>query len=205
MAANYEMLSFIGKFNQMTSCGFYASLNFSCQNGRVSVQMSADLGCLNPGLNPYPAASFSNRSCDRPSKVRRRHRRSQSKKDAEVLNVEILDAKINTQIAPSQESIETQEFSASSHIESEQDLSVLDDENLPDATLESQQATDEENPMVETAVVQCSLCQNQAVSFSRRTEFLRHICVDHFGEEHLVDFPEFLPNDVFRQAMTLSI
>ena len=71
MAANYEMLSFNSKFNQMPSCGFYASLNFSSQNVRVSVKISADLGCLNPGLYPYPTSSFSNRSYDRPSKVRR--------------------------------------------------------------------------------------------------------------------------------------
>ena len=84
--------------------------------------------------------------------------------------------------------------------------------NLFCVTQESQQQTDEDrmltlskNTIEERAVVQCSLCQDQAVSFSRRADFLRHVCVDHFGEEHLVDFPEFLPNDVFQQAMTLSI
>ena len=70
----------------------------------------------------------------------------------------------------------------------------------------SAQVTDEveQHPLSEPAV-QCSLCQNQVITFSKRAEFLRHICVDHFGEEQLVNFPEFLPNDIFQQAMKLSI
>ena len=210
----------------MTACGLNASLNFSCQNGRVNVQISADLGCLNPALYPFPTAFSSNRSCDRPSKERRRHRRSQTKKDAEVLDVE--DAKLNKHIVPSEEATD---ILTSSHVESDQDKCTVIG-NLPlhppeppklpivchassspqsstvsPETQKPQQtmSTMVQNPMDETTVVRCNLCQNPDVSFSRRSEFLRHICVDHFGEEHLINFPEFLPNDVFPQVMTLSI
>ena len=72
------------------------------------------------------------------------------------------------------------------------------------------EATDEEttsnlDAMEETAAQLCSLCLNQVVLFSRRVDFLRHICVDHLQEEHLIDFPEFLPNEIFQQAMKLAI
>ena len=226
MAANYEMLSFLGKFNQMTSFGYNASLNFNCQNGRVNVQISADLGCLDPGLYPFPTASYSNRSRERPSKVRRRNRRAQSTKNADAFNVEILDAELNKHIATSEE---THDASSSSRVESDQDQYTLI-ENLPvhspeadlpmsvvchtssHITSNQTHVTDEEtmsklaqNIMEESAVVQCNLCHNRVVPFSRRAEFLRHICVDHFGEENLINFPEFLPNDVFQQAMTLPI
>ena len=89
MAANYEMFSFIEKFNQMTLCGFMADLNFSCKYGRVSVQLSADLGYLNPGVcfNTYPTtASFSSQP-EKPSKVRRRHRRAHSRNKRNLLDV----------------------------------------------------------------------------------------------------------------------
>ena len=90
MAANYEMLSFIEKFNQMTTCGFNAKLNFSCNNGRVSVQLSADLGCLYPGLYPYPrTASFSNQESVKPSKVKRRQRRAQARNERSTVVAEI--------------------------------------------------------------------------------------------------------------------
>ena len=72
MVANYEILSFIEKFNQMTACGIFANLNFSSNYGRVSVQLSADLGYLKAGAHTYPTTPpFSSRSCEKPSKVRR--------------------------------------------------------------------------------------------------------------------------------------
>ena len=81
--------------------------------------------------------------------------------------------------------------------------------NLPQDS--QQQFTDEEttselthHPIIDESAVQCSMCNDQDVIFSRRDEFLRHICIDHFREEHLVDFPEFLPNDIFQQAMKLA-
>ena len=96
----------------------------------------------------------------------------------------------------------------------ESPLTAVSDLNIPptsNLTQESQQITDEEpalippqDPIAEPAV-QCSMCQNDGISFSRRTEFLRHICVDHLGEEQLMAFPEFLPNDIFQQAKKLSM
>ena len=88
---------------------------------------------------------------------------------------------------------------------------VLANPNQP-TSMPQQQAKDEESTaeeitkhtIEEAAVVQCSLCNSKDVVFSRRTEFLRHICVDHFKEEHLVNFPEFLPDEIFQQAMKLT-
>ena len=53
--------------------------------------------------------------------------------------------------------------------------------------------------------VHCSLCKDHVETFSKRAEFLRHICVGHFGEEQMLNFPELLPNDIYQQAMNLSI
>ena len=77
---------------------------------------------------------------------------------------------------------------------------------MPQQQAKYEESTTEEitKHTIEEAAVQCSLCNSKDVVFSRRTEFLRHICVDHFKEEHLVNFPEFLPDEIFQQAMKLT-
>ena len=87
MAAYLEMMSFIDKFNQMASFGFQANLNFSCADGRISVQFCADLGCL----DPYPTESYQKQTRDKPSKVRRRQRRAESRKE-NIANLQSLEA-----------------------------------------------------------------------------------------------------------------
>ena len=65
--------------------------------------------------------------------------------------------------------------SLTSNLHQENQLQLTDEESTSEIT---------KHPVEESAV-QCSLCSNQDVVFSKRTEFLRHICVDHFNEEHL--------------------
>ena len=85
---------------------------------------------------------------------------------------------------------------------------------IPNLSNASQRVTDDDaeqtsilpqHSLPEPAVVQCSMCPSHGLSFSSKTEYLHHVCADHLGEEQLKDFPEFLPNDIFEQAMKLPV
>ena len=80
------------------------------------------------------------------------------------------------------------------------------DASLPSTSCLSHHVSQEPQQLTtEEPAVQCSLCPDQIVFFSKRKEFLKHVCVDNFHEEHLINFPEFLPQEMYQQAMKLPV
>ena len=79
MATALEISSFIGKFMQLSSCGFRADLNFNCSDGNVSVNLTAELECN------IPTPTVPNARKDvKPSQLRRRQRRKQARENTAV-------------------------------------------------------------------------------------------------------------------------
>ena len=87
MVTAFEISSFTTKFAQLSSCGFRANLNFSCSEGKILVNLNAELGCADFTAPEPPSAPFSFRHV-KPGKVRRRQRRrrEQAKKACDSEN-----------------------------------------------------------------------------------------------------------------------
>ena len=75
MAASYEVSTFVQKFNQLSTSGFRANLNLSCCDGRITVNLNAELGSLMSfNYPPPPPPPLFKRV--KPSQFRRRKRRN---------------------------------------------------------------------------------------------------------------------------------
>ena len=183
------------------------------RNGKIDVSLNLTTS-LSSNQNEDQFSTPSFRSSGRGSRNRRRVRRA-----AAGSSKETHDASISSPVKSDQEQCTSNGLvpvdpsdTADPSMSLECHTSLPLSSNLSCTTQEPQQSTDDETTSTlpqtskeEPPVVQCSLCEDLVVTFSRRTEFLKHICVDHFGEEHLVNFPEFLPNDIYQQAMMLLI
>ena len=84
MAASAEIFNFIEKFTLMTSQGFQANLTFSSNQGRVSVNFSADLGCLTSNSTNYPQQPYV-----KSTQARRRQRRAQARKEQQSTDTSV--------------------------------------------------------------------------------------------------------------------
>ena len=82
-----EMQSFMWKFSQLLNYGSDANISFSCVNGRVQVNLVADIGSNRPEHYRSEASgrNFTNSQL-KPSKIRRRNRRraARSKQNLQV-------------------------------------------------------------------------------------------------------------------------
>ena len=76
MAASYEISTFLQKFNQLSTSGFTANLNLSCCEGRITINLNADVRSLMSFDHPPPPPPrpplFKH---VKPSQLRRRKRR----------------------------------------------------------------------------------------------------------------------------------
>ena len=84
MAASAEIFNFIEKFTLMTSQGFQANLTFSSNQGRVSVNFNADLGCLTSNSTNYPQQPYV-----KSTQARRRQRRAQARKEQQSTDTSV--------------------------------------------------------------------------------------------------------------------
>ena len=203
----FAIEQYVYHFLNQWCVGLQPSLRLDAKaNGEIAVSLNLTLPST---LNEQQRSSPLSRNSGRGSRQRRRVRRAAAGPPRE------------TNEARNSSNVESEENQCSTIESLPVDLPALPEAptsvesyvSLPlasDLSQDIQEVNDEEptsmlpHHSVAEPAVQCTLCQNQVMSFSRRTEFLQHICVDHFGEEQLVDFPEFLPNDIYQQAMKLS-
>ena len=75
MAASYEVSICVQKFNQLSTSGFRANLNLSCCDGRITVNLNAQLGSLTSFDHPPPPPPPLFKRV-KPSQFRRRKRRN---------------------------------------------------------------------------------------------------------------------------------
>ena len=80
-----EISSFISKLTQLASCGFRANLTFDCCDGRVIVNLNADLGRVD-----LPPTTFQ-QPYNRPSQVKRRLRRKKARENTNKDKSEVTD------------------------------------------------------------------------------------------------------------------
>ena len=92
-ATQIEIQSFVDKFSHLSSQGYLSTLNFTCHQGKVSVNFQADLGYMHG--TPEPLTHFlTQQRYMKPSQVRRRNRRCETQPvqrnivENEVSNVE---------------------------------------------------------------------------------------------------------------------
>ena len=69
-----EIQSFLSKFYHLSSLGINANISFGSDKGNVHVNFEADLGSLLPTMQ-----SLSSKQHQKPSKIRRRRRRSKAR------------------------------------------------------------------------------------------------------------------------------
>ena len=173
------------------------------QNGEIAINLNLTTS-LTSNHDVVQFTTPSSRGSGRGSRNRRRLQRA-----AAQSSTESNEARISSDVGSEEDQSTANENLAvdppsvveESPILVEQDPILPLTSQLPHAFQEPQQLT--EHPTEEPAV-NCALCPNQVVLFSNRAEFLRHVCVDHFHEEHLINFPEFLPNDIYQLAMKLT-
>ena len=76
-ATQIEIQSFVDKFSHLSSQGYLSTLNFTCHQGKVSVNFQADLGYMHG--TPEPLTHFlTQQRYMKPSQVRRRNRRCET-------------------------------------------------------------------------------------------------------------------------------
>ena len=90
-AAQIEVQSFIDKFSHLSSQGYIAYLNFSCNHGKISVSFQAELGFMHGA--PEPLTPFLTQQL-KPSQVRRFNRRYESRN----ANSNVITAKVENNV-----------------------------------------------------------------------------------------------------------
>ena len=76
-SVHYEMHSFLTKLSQLNNCGFNANLHFNCYEGRIYVNLNADLGFF-PQNDWSETWNTAERKMAKPSRIKRRLRRKQT-------------------------------------------------------------------------------------------------------------------------------
>ena len=82
-SAIQEMHSFVAKFNQLAGCGINSCLSFNSYNGKLFVNMTAEIGDSphQASSQAVPPRQYEN---VKPSRIRRRKRREQLRRSAET-------------------------------------------------------------------------------------------------------------------------
>ena len=201
-AVHMEMHSFMLKFGHLSNLGLNASLNFNCVSDRVYVNLVADLGsyqnfCNLPNVNVFQQYPRRRRRC----RERKKNADNTQNFDGESTDN---DHSINDTDSTPQNNTEDMNYPSVSDETSVTTISVPSTSSDIPTFQADEETPGPQCPTEEQPVVHCSMCPDEILLFSKRQDFLRHMCVDHFNEEHLVDFPEFLPNDIYQQAMKLT-
>ena len=73
-AVHFEVYSFIEKFMHLSACGLNANVNFINQDGRITVNLQADIGTTQ---SLYNSSDYRQQNCTSLSRRKRRKRRRQ--------------------------------------------------------------------------------------------------------------------------------